>query len=198
VTDVRASAGLVFFPGGLVDPVAYAPLTRAAAAAGHPSVLVELPRRGAFGGADDPRVLETARSAMRAMPTRPPVTAWVIAGHSRGGVIASRMAFETAAGIGAVALIGTSHPRDVSLAHLAIPVVKLLGSRDCIAEIEKSEANRHLLPATARWQVIDGANHSQFGWYGFQPGDCWPEITRARQHELTVAALVHLLGEIAR
>src|SRR5688572_14603212 len=48
------SVGLLFFPGALVDPVAYAPLVRAAAEAGHVAIIVELPRRGAFGGADDP------------------------------------------------------------------------------------------------------------------------------------------------
>ena len=35
------SAGLLFFPGALVDPIAYAPLARAAAAAGFPAFIVE-------------------------------------------------------------------------------------------------------------------------------------------------------------
>jgi hypothetical protein len=49
-------AGLVFFPGGMVDPVAYAPLMRGIAVAGYPALLIELPRRGTFGGADSPEV----------------------------------------------------------------------------------------------------------------------------------------------
>jgi len=127
-----------------------------------------------------------------------PVTTWVVAGHSRGGVIASRFARDGGPSLGGLVLIGTSHPRDFSLAHLTLPVVKILGTRDCVAEIEKSEANRHLLPPTARWITIDGGNHSQFGWYGFQPGDCWATIDRERQHAATMRVLLEVLSSLER
>jgi hypothetical protein len=55
-TPRSAATALVFFPGALVDPIAYAPLLRAAANAGFPAYLVEIPRRGALGGADDPEL----------------------------------------------------------------------------------------------------------------------------------------------
>lgn len=116
--DPRA-AGLLFFPGALVEPAAYAPLARAVLRAGHPVLLVELPRRGAFGGADG-------------------------------------------------------------------------------AEVEKSEQNRHLLPTATRWVIIEGANHSQFGWYGFQPGDRSATISRARQQELMIQIVVETLKSGAR
>lgn len=160
------------------------------AEAGFPAVLVELPRRGAFGGADDPRVFERARAAMASTPGG---RSWIAAGHSRGGAVAARFASIDATSLAGLVLIGTSHPRDVSLAQLAIPVVKVLGSRDCVAEVDKSERNRRLLPPAARWIVIDGANHSQFGSYGFQPGDCFASIDRARQHALTVEAILEAL-----
>ncbi len=38
-------AGLVFFPGSMVDPVAYAPLARSVAQAGHTVAIVPLPLR---------------------------------------------------------------------------------------------------------------------------------------------------------
>ena len=60
-----ASTGLLFFPGALVDPTAYAPLARAVASAGHHVIIVELPRRGAFGGAKDPDLLVRATRQMR-------------------------------------------------------------------------------------------------------------------------------------
>jgi pimeloyl-ACP methyl ester carboxylesterase len=189
------TAGLLFFPGGLVEAAAYAPLTRAAAEAGFPAILVQLPRRGAFGGADDPRVLARARTAIAGLRQ---VATWVVAGHSRGGVIASRFARDGGLSLSGLVLIGTSHPRDFSLANLTMPVVKILGTRDCVAEVEKSEANRHLLPPTTRWITIDGANHSQFGWYGFQPGDCWATIDRERQHATTLQAVLEVLSSLAR
>jgi hypothetical protein len=45
---------------------------------------------------------------------------------------------------------------------------------------------------------IDGANHSQFGWYGFQPGDRLAEINRAEQHRLTIEAVMNALREVAQ
>jgi hypothetical protein len=47
-----ASVGLLFFPGALVDPAAHAPLARAVAERGYSVLLVRVPRRGAFGGAE--------------------------------------------------------------------------------------------------------------------------------------------------
>jgi len=59
---VTAGPTLAFFPGALVNPRAYAPLAHAVARAGHRIVLVELPQRGAFGGADSPKL--TARMSL--------------------------------------------------------------------------------------------------------------------------------------
>ena len=42
---VSADVGLLFFPGALVDPVAYAPLANAVAERGYPVVLIQVPRR---------------------------------------------------------------------------------------------------------------------------------------------------------
>ena len=192
-SPTAATPGLLFFPGALVDPIAYAPLARAAAEAGFPARLVLVPRRGAFGGADDPRVFGRAREAMResGAPAR-----WVIAGHSRGGVIATDLAASGEPGIAGVVLIGTSHPRDVSLSGLAVPVTKIVGTRDGLASPDEVRANRALLPESTRWVWIDGGNHSQFGSYGFQPGD-WPAtISREAQQRRTVAAILDTLMNV--
>ncbi len=188
-------AGLLFFSGALVDPVAYAPLLRGVAREGYPVLLVALPRRGAFGGADDGTVLRRARAAMRGVPEVP---RWVAAGHSKGGVVAARMAHEDPAGLAGLVLVGTSHPRDFSLADLTLPVTKVLGTRDGIAELEKSERNRHLLPAATRWVLLEGGNHSQFGHYGFQPGDRFAVLSRDRQQELTLQAVLEALRMASR
>ena len=191
----RRSVGLVFFPGGLVEPAAYAPLLRKVALAGYPVLLVELPRRGAFGGADGAEVIVRARRAMLGVSTVPE---WVIAGHSRGGAVAARFVRESGSGVRGLILVGTSHPRDFSLAESTVPITKILGTRDGIAPAEKSEENRHLLPATTRWALIEGGNHSQFGWYGFQPGDHFAIVDRDRQQELTRQAIVDALQSTAR
>lgn len=185
-----ADTGLIFVAGALVDPVAYAPLARAIAEQGYPVMLVELPRRGAFGGADGPEVFARARAAAS---SRARVTRWVAAGHSRGGVVAAQMVRDGFPGLAGAVLIGTSHPRDFSLAATPIAMTRVYGTRDTVADVEKLERTRANLPASARMVAIDGGNHSQFGYYGFQPGD-WPAtITRDAQQAITRRALLDAL-----
>lgn len=184
-------AGLLFFPGSLVQPAAYAPLARAVAQSGHPVLLVELPRRGAFGGADGRVVIDRARGTMKRVPE---VSHWVIAGHSRGGAVAARFVHEDGVGVAGLVLVGTSHPRDFSLADVRVPVTKILGTRDGLASVEKSERTRGNLPASTRWVLIPGGNHSQFGCYGFQPGDHRATISRHQQQDLTIRAIIGALG----
>jgi pimeloyl-ACP methyl ester carboxylesterase len=194
VSTNHRGAGLVFFAGALVDPAAYAPLMVEVGRAGFPALLIELPRRGAFGGADGPEVLSRAHLAMRKVAgTR----RWVIAGHSRGGAVAAQFVRVGAGDSAALVLIGTSHPRDFSLAHITIPVVQVYGTRDTVADVEKLEAARRNLPPQTRLVRIDGGNHSQFGYYGFQPGD-WPAtITREAQQRMTRDAVIAALTGVA-
>jgi pimeloyl-ACP methyl ester carboxylesterase len=185
-----AAAGLLFFPGGLVEPAAYAPLALEVASAGFTVALVELPRRGAFGGAESPEVFSRAAAAIR---TADRVASWLVAGHSRGGAVAARAVHERPSAYAGLILIGTSHPRDFSLRGVGIPVTRIYGTRDTIADPEKLEAARPNLPAHTRDVRLDGGNHSQFGAYGFQPGD-WPAtISRQAQHEMTREAVLRAL-----
>lgn len=190
-SDVPA---LIFFPGALVDPVAYAPLLRAAANAGFPAYLVELPRRGAFGGADDP---ELGRRVDRLINAARAPRAWVIAGHSRGAVVASALASEHRTGFAGLVVIGSSHPRDVDLSLLQVGVTKVVGTRDGLASPAEVEANRAKLPAHTRWVWIQGGNHSQFGWYGFQPGDRRAMIDATTQRALMTRAVIEALHSVA-
>ena len=185
------AASLIFFPGSLVDPVAYAPLARAAALSGHRAYIIELPLRGAFGGAESPAINDRLNRVLGT--DRAP--GWVVAGHSRGAVVASRGASEERAGMLGVVIIGSSHPRDVDLSGLAIPVTKIVGTRDGLASPEEVEANAAMLPAHTRWVWIDGGNHSHFGWYGFQPGDRRATISAAAQRGQMIKALLDMLEE---
>jgi hypothetical protein len=141
---------LLFFPGAVVSPVAYAPLARAVAIAGYPATILKLPRRGAFGGADDPELFVRARALMTAAAGP---NAWVVAGHSRGAVVA------------------TQSPDEVN-------------------------ANRHNLPPSTHWVWIEGGNHSQFGWYGFQPGDRFARIPAADQRAIMTEAVLEMIRAV--
>ena len=193
-TATAAAPALIFFPGALVNPVAYGPLLRAVATAGFRAYMIELPRRGAFGGGDDPEVM---RRLDRLLARSDAPRQWVAAGHSRGAVVACDVAAARRAGFGGLVLIGTSHPRDVDLSGLVVPVTKIAGTRDGLASRADVERNRSKLPATTRWVWIEGGNHSQFGWYGFQPGDGWAMIPAEQQHETMIRAVLDALRNVS-
>ena len=183
---------LIFFPGALVDPRAYAPLARAVANAGYPVILVELPRRGAFGGADSPELESRIRSVLAEAKGGPVV----VAGHSRGGVVVSQIAARNAALLSGIVIVGSSHPRDHDLSALAVPVTKIVGTRDGLASPSEVRHNAHLLPPHTRWIWIKGGNHSQFGWYGFQPLDRWPRVTASAQRATMIQGVLETIRRI--
>jgi len=43
--------------------------------------------------------------------------------------------------------------------------------------------NKSKLPETTKFVLIQGANHSQFGYYGFQLGDNKADISREKQQQ---------------
>lgn len=190
----RAPAGLIFFPGAMVDPKAYAPLMRKVAEGGYEAVIVELPLRQAPLESQEVEVVERARLLMERDGSS---RRWVISGHSRGGVIACRVAATHPSLPAAMVLMGTSHPVERDLSGLRFPVTKIYATNDGLATVEKVDANRGMLPAATRWVKIEGGNHAQFGWYGRQFRDNPATISREEQQARTVETLLGVLREVS-
>lgn len=180
--------GLIFLPGAMVEPTAYAPLLRGIADAGYPVVLVRLPWRNAPTAGSRTVVWDHIIATVAQSP-RP----WVLAGHSRGAALAAQFAGEHAASLRGLVLIGTTHPKAVSLTDLSISVTKIYGTRDCVADTTAIHANASLLPRTTHWVRLEGANHSQFGSYGRQLGDCDATMSRSQQLVETRDAIIGAL-----
>jgi hypothetical protein len=72
--------------------------------------------------------------------------------------------------------------------------VKIHGTRDRIAPLERSQQNAGNLPDAAEWVAIEGGNHSQFGYYGFQLGDGRAQITREQQQDEVLGVLLDVLS----
>jgi pimeloyl-ACP methyl ester carboxylesterase len=180
--------GLVFFPGSLVAPKAYAPFLRAIAEAGHPAVLIKLPLRGY---ATEAAYTEGAYRARKILKSG----SWMIGGHSKGGFYAAEYAGRNpeAGGAKGVILVATTHPRDRDLSQLAIPVTKILGTKDRIAPVKRARQNEAKLPPATEWVLIADGNHSQFAHCGFLFGDRPAAISRDQQQRELVAAVVKAL-----
>ncbi|HEX5214554.1 MAG TPA: alpha/beta hydrolase [Vicinamibacterales bacterium] len=186
---VNADVAIAFLPGGLVAPDAYAPVVRALAAHGIPASLVRLPYRSAMTAG----MRETLWArVMEAHARMGPGRRLVLAGHSRGAALAAAFAADQPE-IEGLALIGTTHPRDRDLSHLRYPVMRILGTRDCVAPIATARAGAHNLPRQTEVVEIDGANHAQFGYYGTQINDCSASISREQQQRQLIDALVRFV-----
>jgi predicted esterase len=184
-------SGLIFLPGGTIDPDAYAPLLRAVAESGHPAVLVKMPWRSAPTAATRHTLWQRIDGVL---DSSNPGQSWVLSGHSRGAALATAYVSGHGGHLAGLVLIGTTHPRDVDLSKSNLPMAKIYGTRDCVADSAKMMANAHLLPPGTQWIRIAGGNHRQFGYYGYQLGDCSATISRASQQARTVAALVAFLA----
>ncbi|MHA3773091.1 alpha/beta hydrolase [Verrucomicrobiota bacterium sgz303538] len=184
-------AALIFVPGAMVEPTAYAPLARSVAERGYTTIIVKLPWRMASFESQRQSIVSRVKDIME---SGAPSTKWIVAGHSVGGVLACRVARDHAERLSGLVLIGTSHPRDFDLSHLSLDVTKIAATNDGLASLAEVKANAKHLPSRTRWVVIEGGNHSQFGYYGFQLGDNRATISRSAQQATTVEALLGTLG----
>lgn len=187
------STGLLFYPGGLVEPEAYAPLARKIAEQGFLTIIVKLPLRTASFGSQEDDVMAYTQTLIA---INDEVLDWFVAGHSRGGAIATRFAYQHGDSVDGLILIGTTHPKEAvySLANATFPVTKIYATNDGLASMAEVEANAVFLPPETHWVEIKGGNHAQFGYYGYQLGDDRAEISREQQQDLTVAAILAALA----
>ena len=174
-------AGLVFYPGGKVQPEAYAPLMQQCAQRGILCVLLKPTFNLAIIDMD-------AASGITAQ--FPDVTKWVIAGHSMGGVAAADYASRHADEFDAIAFLA-AYPA-VDLSKFDGKVLSIVGSNDGVLNRDKYEQAHELLPDSARELVIEGGNHAYYGNYGEQANDGQADITRQNQQAQATDALVDL------
>jgi hypothetical protein len=174
--------GFIFYPGGRVDARAYAPQVRAIAAAGYLGVIVPMPLNLAFFDAS---------AADRVRAAFPTISRWAIGGHSLGGAMAARYAESQPAAVEGLILWASFS--DVDLSLLDLDAASIYGSLDAVALPQTVEMGRASLPTDTRFVLIEGGNHSQFGWYGLQPGDQAAGISGLEQQNQTVTATVEIL-----
>jgi dienelactone hydrolase len=184
-TGQEPTTGLILYPGGRVDPRAYAQLARGIAERGYLVVIVPMPLNLAIFGA------ERAHQVMAAFPE---IKHWVVGGHSLGGVMAAQFAYKHPNEVDGLVLWASYPMQGNSLADRAFPVVSIYGSEDMgRAQIE---ASRSTLPPSTGWVLIPGGNHGQFGDYGPQPGDHPATIDRSTQQAQVVDATAAFLQSV--
>jgi hypothetical protein len=162
--DQPAQHGFIFYPGGLVDAQAYAPLAKQFAERGILTVIVPMPL--------DLAILNP-NEANEVLARFPEVKQWAIGGHSLGGAMAAQFLSsnpQLAEKVNALVLWGARSQADVS--QLPLKVMSVFGTQDGIAPKDIDDAMRLAgLPGNTQLIPIEGGNHSMFGDYGLQRGD---------------------------
>ena len=187
--------GFIFLPGGMVAPEAYAPMSRAISERGFNVFILKLP----FGSAPlDSHEADVMQQALEITDANTSIPNWIVGGHSRGAAIASRFASLHGGSFDGLVLIGTSHPKEAAfdLSNTDLSVIKIYAANDGLASTAEVEANARYLPDDTTWILLEGGNHAQFGYYGSQLGDNAASISRERQEELTVQAILAALESI--
>lgn len=188
-TGTPPTTGLIFYPGGRVDPRSYAPAARAIAAQGYQVTIVPMPFNLA---------VFKPGAANAVIAAYPEIAHWAIGGHSLGGAMAANFIYTHPDAVQGLALWAAYPAGNNSLADRQLPVVSISGSLDGLATPAKIDASRALLPPSTRWVAIEGGNHAQFGWYGPQSGDNPATISREDQQGQTIAATVALLEALGK
>ncbi|MFA6128311.1 MAG: alpha/beta hydrolase [Bacteroidales bacterium] len=199
-SNIYSKTGLVFYPGGLVDPHAYIELLSKFAIAGksHKVVIVKMPGNLA--------VLDGNKAAW-IYNDFPDVKQWVIAGHSLGGVMACSVVNKYPDFFKGVVLMAAYPQSSASLASWTGSVLSLRGQYDGLVDSLTIASNVGLLPNPPYWIrslsdfpggttpktvyfTIPGGNHAQFGKYGAQKGDGTAQITGEEQAATVTASIL--------
>jgi hypothetical protein len=168
-----AEKGLIFYPGGLVEPAAYAPVLHRIAQEGVLVMIVPMPLNLA---------ILNPGAANGVMDHYPSIATWIIAGHSLGGATAAIFADNNPTKIDAIALWDSYPPNSADLSEHEFSALSIFGTMNSVPNTENFNEKRVLLPEETTFVAIEGASHAQFGDYGPQKGDVIPTISLAKQH----------------
>lgn len=185
VDPSKAETGFIIYPGGLVDPVAYAVYASAIAASGYTTFITPMPLDLA---------VFNANAAQSVIAANPQITNWVIGGHSLGGAMAGQfIASHPDAAQGLVLL--AAYPNG-DLSGWDGQAVSIYGTLDGLASPEDVMGAQSQLPANTQFVAIEGGNHAQFGSYGAQRGDNAATVPAAEQLTQAVQATLGLLDQV--
>lgn len=178
-----AENALIFYPGGKVEELAYAPLSRRLSEEGMDVFLLKVPFRLAILNIDQ------ADEVIHSYDYEH----WYIGGHSLGGVCSGYYARSRSDILDGIVFLA-SYPAKPLPKDLKTVMIR--GSMDRVLNIEKYEQNRDNAGEDCTEYVIEGGNHAQFGSYGPQSGDGEASVSEQQQTEETVQQILTAFGII--
>lgn len=177
--------GLIFYPGGLVDPGAYAPILHRIAEEGVLVIIVPMPLNLA---------ILNPGAANSVINDYPQISEWILAGHSLGGAAAAIFAENNPTKIDAIAFWDSFPPNSSDLSDNAISAISIFGTTNNFPNTENFDDKRVLLPGDTIFIAIEGASHAQFGDYGPQKGDVVASISLTEQHNRVAEIMLDFIN----
>lgn len=176
---IEPIAYLAFYPGGLVEKEAYAPLAYELSLVGIGVYLLEVPLYLAIFQTD------AAKNILGVHDDNLP---FYVGGHSLGGVAASIFANHYIDQVDGLILLASYPTEDLS--ESSLEVISIRAEFDHVLNSEAYEEARPLLPDSTTYHTILGGNHGQFGDYGEQTGDGIATIRNDQQWVLTTQLIL--------
>lgn len=182
VPNGEYDTGIIFYPGGKVEHLAYIPLMQALASKGVLCILVDMPFNLAVFD------INRADGVYEGFVS---VDHWYMAGHSLGGSMACEYISDKEDIFEGIILLASYSATDLSKTNFK--VLSIYGSADGVLNKESYFENKINLPSNTKEYVIPGGNHAFFGTYGEQDGDGEATKTNKEQIEITVEQIIDFI-----
>jgi dienelactone hydrolase len=173
----KYETGLIFYPGGRVDPKSYSIFAEKLAEEDILVIIAKMPFNLA---------IFNSNKADKIIQDYPEVKNWYISGHSLGGAMAAKYVYENPDKIKNLILYAAYPAENNDLSNSNINVLSIYAENDGLANQEKIKNNKQYLPDSTKYVEIIGGNHAQFGYYGEQEGDNPSQISREEQTKIII------------
>jgi hypothetical protein len=172
------TTGIVYYPGGLVDPKAYAGFAQLLSESTSANVFVTQPL---FNLA-----ITDIQKAGDIIHDYPSITSWWIGGHSLGGSSAAFYGIDNLEQLQGIFFLGSYTTAEANFSTSSLPMLTIIGDHDNILNQSTYQSSVEYFSSNLMSYTIQGGNHSQFGDYGLQRGDGVATITTMEQHLMII------------
>lgn len=188
-TNNVPTTGLIYYPGGKVDPTSFAYAAHNIAKEGYVVIIQKMPFNLAIFGID---------KADNIIQNHTEIQDWYISGFSLGGTAASMYTQKHPDQFNGLILYASYTTKQYNIADLSIDVLSLSGTNDGLATPEKINKESTNLPPSTTFRLIEGANHTQMALYNgdhLQSGDTPATISKLEQQQLIIDATVQFMHD---
>lgn len=176
---------IIFYQGGKVENISYAPLLYKIAETGVDCFLIKMPFNLA--------ILDTNKASSVIYNSKYNYENWYIAGHSLGGVVASMYANSHEEKIDGLILLA-AYPN--SKLNDSLRLLSIYGTKDGVLNLEKYNDSKKYWSNNVTEFIIEGGNHANFGYYGKQSGDNESTISKEEQQEITIQKIIEFIDNV--